>query len=810
MLAGVAHDLGRRVEAHRLAVEQGRGEDRGVVTFEPGRDIGEEREAGRMAFGKPVIAKALDLTKATLGEVFFIAAGHHAAHHLLAEAVDLAGLAEGRHGPAQGVGLGRGEAGGDDGDAHRLLLKERYAQGLAEHLAEFVRRKIDPLFAVAPAQIGVDHVALDRPGADDRDLDDEVVEAARLEARQHRHLGPALDLEDADRVRPAQHVVDGRVLRRHAVQAEAPAVIPGQQIEALADAGQHAEGEDVDLEDAEGVEVVLVPLDEGTVGHGGILDRHHLGQRPLGDDEPADMLGEVAGRADQFARQIDREAQRRVVRVEPGLADGTVLDTVARPAPDGAGQRPAHVFGQPHRLAGLADGAAGPVGDDGGGDAGALAAVFLVDVLDHLLAALVLEIDVDVGRLVALGRNEALEQKLDPLGIDGGNAEAVADGGIRRRAPALAQDAAFAGEADNVVDGEEVGGVFELGDQRQFVDQGGPHFLWNPGRIVFSGPQPGQPFELFLGAAAAGHRVDRVFVAQLVEAETAAPGDLNRTGDGLGMAAEKPRHLGRGFEVPLGVRGEAKAGLADRAMRADAADHVLQRAALGDVVVDIVGGHQAGAPALGEAGEAGEPSLIVAAMKRRGGKEAFGAGQAVQPGELFAKRGIGPRGRQGDENLTLPVGQDVFQSDLALALPGAALAQGEQAREPAIGGPVGGKGQGLEAVAQHQPRADDKAKAKTLGRDVGADDAGEGVVIGDGDGLVAEIGGPLDQLLGVRGPAQEAEIAGHRKLGVGGAHCPAKSARCCTREAKAVPATASQSWLSAVMSTLPVCPAQAI
>ena len=33
----------------------------------------------------------------------------------------------------------------------------------------------------------------------------------------------------------------------------------------------------------------------------------------------------------------------------------------------------------------------------------AVAAIGLVDVLDHLLAPLVLEVDVDVGRLVALG-----------------------------------------------------------------------------------------------------------------------------------------------------------------------------------------------------------------------------------------------------------------------------------------------------------------------------------------------------------------------------------------------------------------------
>ena len=57
------------------------------------------------------------------------------------------------------------------------------------------------------------------PGPHDRHLDDEIVELVRLEARQHRHLRPALDLEHADGIGLAQHVVDrsgssGRARRR--------------------------------------------------------------------------------------------------------------------------------------------------------------------------------------------------------------------------------------------------------------------------------------------------------------------------------------------------------------------------------------------------------------------------------------------------------------------------------------------------------------------------------------------------------------------------------------------------------------------
>jgi hypothetical protein len=65
-------------------------------------------------------------------------------------------------------------------------------------------------------------------------------------------------------------------------------------------------------------------------------------------------------------------------------------------------QRPAHV----------AQGAARAVADDGGGQRGPVAAVLGVDVLDDLLAPVVLEIDVDVGWLVALREMKRSKSRL--------------------------------------------------------------------------------------------------------------------------------------------------------------------------------------------------------------------------------------------------------------------------------------------------------------------------------------------------------------------------------------------------------------
>ena len=82
------------------------------------------------------------------------------------------------------------------------------------------------------------------------------------------------------------------------------------------------------------------------------------------------------------------------------------------PAPDETRQRAGHVLRHAQHLSDLAHGAAGAIGADDRGQRRALAAVGVVDPLDHFLAAVMLEIHVDIGRLVALLGDEALEQKL--------------------------------------------------------------------------------------------------------------------------------------------------------------------------------------------------------------------------------------------------------------------------------------------------------------------------------------------------------------------------------------------------------------
>src|SRR3546814_19528800 len=86
----------------------------------------------------------------------------------------------------------------------------------------------------------------------------------------------------------------------------------GEQIKAALHRGEHAEREAVDLHEFKRVDIVLVPLDHLAIRHGGGLDGDELVEPVMGQDEAAGMLREMAGRADELTREIERSEERRV------------------------------------------------------------------------------------------------------------------------------------------------------------------------------------------------------------------------------------------------------------------------------------------------------------------------------------------------------------------------------------------------------------------------------------------------------------------------------------------------------------------
>ena len=253
-----------------------------------------------MAFREAVFAEALDLLEDAFCIVQFIAFLDHAAHQPVVKRAEAALPLPGRHGTAQLVGFARREVGGQDGQLHHLLLKDRHAQRALQRLAHFVAGVVHRLFAAAAAQVGVHHAALDGAGADDGDFNHQVVKTARLQARQHAHLGPAFDLEGADTVAPAQHLVAGFVFGRHFMQRHRLAELVAHHFKRAADGAEHAQGQDVDLQKAQRVQIIFVPLDDAAVCHGGVFHRHQQRQVVARDDEAAGVLAQVAREADQL------------------------------------------------------------------------------------------------------------------------------------------------------------------------------------------------------------------------------------------------------------------------------------------------------------------------------------------------------------------------------------------------------------------------------------------------------------------------------------------------------------------------------
>ena len=174
--------------------------------------------------------------------------------------------------------------------------------------------------------------------------------------------------------------------------------------------------------------------------HTGVLDGHHARERAPCEHEATRVLGEMAWKAHYLRNQPHQLLDRQVVDGKAGFSQpvGTDLPTVpphvaARDAVEGL-----QVKAQ--GLANIPDRTARTVADDCRSQRSAVASVAPVQVLDDLFAPLVLEVDVNVRRLVALFRDETLEQHRSSRRVDLGDADAVTDHAVGSRPTALTQD----------------------------------------------------------------------------------------------------------------------------------------------------------------------------------------------------------------------------------------------------------------------------------------------------------------------------------------------------------------------------------
>jgi len=205
-----------------------------------------------------------------------------------------------------------------------------------------------------------------------------------------------------------------------------------------------------------------------------------------------------------------------------------------------------------------------------------------------------LEIDIDIGRLLALFRNEAIEQQLVLGRIDAGNLEAITHRRIGGTAAPLAQDRRIdrARVIDDALDGEEIAREIELGDQPKLTFQCIVDVFGNASGIAPPRPLPGFSFQILLRRHAVRVDLFGVFVAQLVEAETAGISHLARGSNRIRPAREQALHFRGRFEMAFGIGGKQVSCLRNRGLVPDRRHHIVQRAPVRRGVMHVIGGQQ--------------------------------------------------------------------------------------------------------------------------------------------------------------------------------------------------------------------------
>ena len=371
------------------------------------------------------------------------------------------------------------------------------------------------------------------------------------------------------------------------------------------------EPEEVELEQADPRHVVHVELRRrqgllvALAARRGALQRRQPGERLARDHDPGGVRAGVAGDALEAARGVDQLAHRLVALGGEAqlldLAEGGVdgdAERVGDEAGDAVDVAEAHAEGAPA----VADRGLRAEGAEGHDLRHAVAAVALGGVADHLLAAVVREVEVHVRHLAPLGVEEALEDQPVLRRLDVGDAEAVEHDRGGGRAAHAHRDAPLAREAGDVAHDQDVLDEAGLLDHAQLVAQ--PLALRLAGVAVAVGEAllaegaevggGGRP----LGDAGVGQQR-----APEVEADVHLFGDAGGGVAGAGEFGQQRPHLLLGAEVEGAALELHAVGLVDRGVGADAEQHVVGALLVGRGVVGVVGEHERQAELAGEGHE---------------------------------------------------------------------------------------------------------------------------------------------------------------------------------------------------------------
>ena len=261
------------------------------------------------------------------------------------------------------------------------------------------------------------------------------------------------------------------------MQVDIDAAVLLDNLPGLAQDGQVGQAEEVHLQQADVGDIL-----HGELGHhrflavalAAALQRHVAGQRLFGDDDAGGMGAGVAGDALHPPGGVNQVAHD-VVLVVDVLQLGVLFQRPVQGHVRGIGHQPGHAVdiavGHAQRPPHIPDGGPGAQRAEGDNLGDVVLPVLLRDIGDDLVAAVVLEVQVDIRHLLALDVEEALEDQLVLHGVDVGDAQAVQDDAGGGAAPHPEEDVVFPGEGDDVPDDQEIVGELGLLDDVQLVVQ---------------------------------------------------------------------------------------------------------------------------------------------------------------------------------------------------------------------------------------------------------------------------------------------------------------------------------------------------
>ena len=199
-----------------------------------------------------------------------------------------------------------------------------------------------------------------------------------------------------------------------------------------------------------------------------------------------------------------------------------------------------------------------------------------------------LEVDIDVGRLVTLPGNETAKQEIGARRINLGNAQGIAHRRVGGRAAPLAKNAETSRMRDDVIHRQKIRLVAQFADQSQFIVDLPLHLAGNARRIATVQAALRLPTQIARRGLAEGDDFFGILIAQLVERELAKSGDTHRLGQKCGRI--EPGQRLPATQMALAIREQGGAGLLHRGIQAQRRERILQWPPFAHMHMDIPAG----------------------------------------------------------------------------------------------------------------------------------------------------------------------------------------------------------------------------